>query len=293
MAANLYNQQDKNVFKTWLLMLAFIILVSGLGWAMSYVFESIIVFYLAIGFSLAMNIYAYWNSDKVAIRQARAQTATENQYPDLHNLVENLAITAGLPKPKLYIIPDSSPNAFATGRNPENSAIAVTQGLLDNLDRTEIEGVIAHEMAHIGNRDILVMTIAVVLAGFIALAADWLLRGFAFGSSDNRGGGVQILIAIGISLFASLFATLLQLAISRRREYLADATGALLTRYPEGLASALEKIASSPRPLKTASKATAHLYISQPFGAAKRLSGLFATHPPMERRIAALRGLEV
>ena len=216
--------------------------------------------------------------------------ADEITYRELHNLVENLSIAAGLPKPKVFIINDDAPNAFATGRNPENSSIAVTSGLLNRLDRSELEGVLAHELAHIGNRDILVMTIAVVLAGFIALVSDFLLRGFAFSGSDERSGGVQILIAIGASIIASVFATLLQLAVSRRREYLADATGALMTRYPEGLASALEKISSYGSPMKTASKATAHLYISSPFGARKKLAGLFATHPPVEKRISALRG---
>lgn len=290
MAVNIYKNKDQNILKTYLLMSIFLLLVIAIGWALSYVFESQIILYIAVGFSLIMNAVAYWNSDKIALRQARAILANEAEYTELHNLVENLAITAGLPKPRVYIIPDSAPNAFATGRNPENSAIAVTAGLLDLLDRSEIEGVIAHEMAHIGNRDILVMSVAVVLAGFIALATDWLLRGFIFGGDDNRGGGIQILIAIGLSIFASIFATLLQLAVSRRREYLADATGALLTRYPQGLASALEKIGSYRAPMRTASKATAHLYISQPFGSAKKLSGLFATHPPIEKRIQALLG---
>jgi len=269
-------------------------LVVGLGYVFSYVFAEPVILYFAIGFSLVMNIFAYWNSDKVAIRQAHAVPADPVEFKELHRLVENLAITAGLPKPKLFIINDSAPNAFATGRNPDNSSIAVTTGLLQVLDKSEIEGVLAHEMAHIGNRDILVMTIAVVLSGFIALLADFLLRGHLFGSSDNRNGaGIAILIGIVASIVAQIFATLLQLAISRRREYLADATGALITRYPEGLARALEKISGYSQPMQTASKATAHLYISQPFGAKKRLAGLFATHPPMEKRIAALRGLEI
>ena len=294
MAANLYTHQEQNIAKTWLLMIVFIALVGALGYLFSYLFAEPVILYVAVGFSLVMNIYAYWNSDKVAIRQAKATPADPVEFKELHNLIENLAITAGLPKPKVFIINDAAPNAFATGRNPDNAAIAVTTGLMQVLDRSELEGVIAHEMAHIGNRDILVMTVAVVLSGFIALLADFLLRGTAFGGGDSdRGGVVTILIAIGASLLAQLFATLLQLAVSRRREYLADATGALMTRYPEGLASALEKISGYSAPMRTASKATAHLYISQPFGARKKLSGLFATHPPMERRIAALRGLEI
>jgi len=294
MAANLYTHQEQNIAKTWLLMIVFIALVGALGYLFSYLFAEPVILYVAVGFSLVMNIYAYWNSDKVAIRQAKATPADPVEFKELHNLIENLAITAGLPKPKVFIINDAAPNAFATGRNPDNAAIAVTTGLMQVLDRSELEGVIAHEMAHIGNRDILVMTVAVVLSGFIALLADFLLRGTAFGGGDSdRGGVVTILIAIGASLLAQLFATLLQLAVSRRREYLADATGALMTRYPEGLASALEKISGYSAPMRTASKATAHLYISQPFGTRKKLSGLFATHPPMERRIAALRGLEI
>ena len=290
MAINIYKNQDSNIFKTWLLMGMFLILVIAIGYGLSYFFNEPVILYGAVIFSLVMNGIAYWNSDKIAIRQARAIPANEEQYGELHNLVENLAITAGLPKPKVFIIPDRAPNAFATGRNPENSSIAVTVGLLEMLDRSELEGVIAHEMAHIGNRDILVMSVAVVLSGFIALASDFLLRGFMFSNSDNRGGGAQILIAIGLSIFASIFAILLQLAVSRKREYLADATGALLTRYPEGLANALKKISSYQAPMKTASKATAHLYISQPFGSRKKLSGLFATHPPVEKRIQALLG---
>lgn len=293
MAANLYTHQSENIFKTWLLMFLFIVLVVGLGYAVAYYFQNITILYGFIAFSLIMNIYAYWNSDKVAIKQAHAVPAEKSEYRELHNLVENLAITAGLPKPRVYIINDSSPNAFATGRNPEHSAIAVTTGLLEILDKSELEGVIAHEMAHIGNRDILVMSVAVVLAGFIALATDVLLRGGFSVGDNNRGGAIQFAIVMAISLVASLFATLLRLAVSRRREYLADATGALITRYPEGLASALEKLSRNTKPLDTASKATAHLYISQPFGARKKLSVLFATHPPVEKRIANLRGLEI
>lgn len=285
---NLYDQQSSNIIKTWLLMSAFFLLVIGLGYALAYVFGNFYIFYIAFAFSLLMNIYAYWNSDKVALKQSRAVEADPVAYRELHNLVENLSITAGLPKPRVYIIPDSAPNAFATGRDPKNSAIAVTQGLLQTLDRSELEGVIAHELAHVGNRDILVMSTAVVLSGFIALVSDWLLHGFMFSGSNERSGGVQILIAVGLSLLAGLFATLLQLAVSRKREFLADSTAALLTRYPEGLASALRKISGHTAPMETASKATAHLYISSPFGASKKLAGLFSTHPPTEDRIAAL-----
>jgi heat shock protein HtpX len=217
-------------------------------------------------------------------------------------MVENLAITAGLPKPKIYIINDPVPNAFATGRNKEHAAIAVTSGLLATLEPSELEGVLAHELSHIGNRDILVMTVAVVLGGFVALLANFFIRSSFWGGNDRseRGGGIVAIVGILLAVLAPIFATLIQLAISRKREFLADASGALLTRYPEGLARALEKISSNTHPMKRANKATAHMFIASPFGANSRSqqqrasfwSRLFMTHPPIEERIAALRGME-
>ena len=235
-----------------------------------------------------MNIFSYWNSANIALRVSGARLADEVQYRDLHNIIENLAITAGLPKPKIYIIDDPVPNAFATGRNKEHAAIAFTTGILSILDRSELEGVAAHELSHIGNKDILVSTVAVVLAGFISLIADAFLRSRIYGGGSDRNskGNILVLIGIVLAILAPIFATLVQLAISRKREFLADASGALLTRYPEGLANALSKISSHNAPMKKAHKATAHLFIANPFGS--RVKGLFSTHPPVEDRIKAL-----
>ena len=226
-----------------------------------------------------------------------AQPVTKEIAPDLYNIVENLAITAGLPMPKVYIINDPSPNAFATGRNPDHSAVAVTSGLLNILDRSELEGVVAHEMAHIGNRDMLLMTVAVVLVGFVAILSDILTRASLFGGGNNRDRHPAFLIAVIVGMIlAPIAAQMIQFAISRKREYLADATGALLTRYPEGLASALEKISNYSLPMQRTSHATAHLFISDPYknktnGFVKKLGGLFNTHPPADDRIKRLRNM--
>jgi len=302
MSSSAYTHQDSSNSKTWLLMLSFVGLVVGIGFVFSQVFNNPVILYGAVAFSIIMNVGSYWFSDKVAIASSGAQPADEDQYRELHRMVENLSITAGIPKPRVYIIPDQVPNAFATGRNKKHAAIAVTQGLLQILDRAELEGVIAHEMAHIRNQDMLVSTMAVVLAGFISLLADFFLRATLFGgmrgSDDSRGGGLFILIGFGLAVLAPIFGTLLRLAVSRSREYMADASGALLTRYPEGLASALEKIhASSQRmgPMKKAHSATAHLFIANPFGAriGKTMSSFFATHPPAEERIQRLRQMDM
>lgn len=273
----------------------FLVVVMGIGWAISWYFDSPAVLVIAVIFALVMNIGSYWFSDRVVVAMAGAKPAGEAEYRDLHNMVENLAITAGLPKPRVYIINDPAPNAFATGRNAEHAVVAVTTGLLALLDRAELEGVIAHELAHIGNKDMLVSTVAVVLVGIVTIVSDFVLRGMLFGGSnrDNKNHPIIAIIAIAFIILAPIVATLLQLAISRKREFLADASGALLTRYPEGLANALRKIASYPAPLRHANNATAHLYISNPFGPAAAKSAmvkLFSTHPPTEERIKALIG---
>lgn len=240
-----------------------------------------------------MNFTSYWYSDKIALRLNKAREITRNDNIELWNLVENLSITAGLPMPKLCIIDDSAPNAFATGRNKKHATIGVTTGLLKILNKNELEGVIAHELSHIGNRDILLSTVVVVLVGFIAILADMFMRSLIFGgrSNDNKNGGIFIIIGIALSILAPIFATLIQLAISRKREFLADASGALLTRYPEGLASALQKISSYSSPMKNANTATAHLFIANPFGSmGKKISNLFSTHPSTEKRVKALLG---
>ncbi len=290
--ATLYTHQAQNVRKTWFLMTTFFILIIAIGYAFSYYYQNPNILYIFLAFSLGMNIYSYWNSDKVAIKLSGAVPADPLQYKELHNIVENLSITAGLPKPKVYIINDSAPNAFATGRDKNHAAVAVTTGLLSILDRVELEGVIAHELSHIGNRDILVSTVAVVLAGFITIVADFFIRSHMFGGSrdsDSKGGNALMIVGIILAILAPIFASLIQLAISRKREFLADASGALLTRYPEGLASALRKIATHSAPLQKASKATAHLFIANPFGGGK-IKSLFATHPSVEARVEALLG---
>ncbi|QQR77006.1 zinc metalloprotease HtpX [Candidatus Nomurabacteria bacterium] len=269
-------------------MSTFLVLIVGIGFVFSQVYGNPSILYGFFIFSIFMNIFAYWNSAKIALRVSGAKPADEVQYRELHNIIENLSITAGIPKPKVYIINDSAPNAFATGRNKEHAAVAFTTGILDILDRTELEGVAAHELSHIGNRDILVSTIAVVLAGFISLIADIFLRSQIFGGRDNdsKGGSILMIVGIVLAILAPIFAMLVQLSISRKREFLADASGALLTRYPEGLASALQKISSHSAPLQKAHKATAHLFIANPFGG--KVRGLFATHPPVEDRVKAL-----
>ena len=279
----------------------FLVLVVAIGWVASYYYNSAAILYVAIAIALGMNIWAYWFSDKIAIAQAHAQLADETQYKELHRIVENLAITAGLPKPRVYIINDPAPNAFSTGRDKNHAAIAVTTGLLDMMDGNELQGVIAHELSHVGNRDILVMTAAIVLVGVISLLANIFLRvsmfgGFGGGNNRNNSNVIILIFGFIAIILAPIAATLIELAISRRREYLADASGALLTRYPEGLESALRKLGSYEAPMKTASTTTAHMYISNPFGAhpaGKWIQNLFSTHPPIEKRIEALEGIKV
>ena len=289
--ATLYTHQSQNVRKTWFLMTTFLVLIVIIGFLFSQYFGNPNILYFFFIFALLMNIYSYWNSDKLAIKLSGAVLADPNQFRELHNIVENLSITAGLPKPRVYIINDSAPNAFATGRDKDHSAVAVTTGLLQILNQTELEGVIAHELSHIGNRDILVSTVAVVLAGFITIVADFFIRSHLFSSrdNDNKSGGVLMIIGIILAILAPIFASLIQLSISRKREFLADASGALLTRYPEGLASALAKISQYGAPMQKASKATAHLFIANPFGVNK-IKSLFSTHPPVADRIKALVG---
>jgi len=295
MASNLYTHQDQNIAKTWVLMLTFVLVVIGVGWAVSWYFNSPFILLVAVVFAVVMNVTSYWFSDKIVVKMAGASPADERQFSELHNIVENLAITAGLPKPKIYIINDPAPNAFATGRNPEHAVVAVTTGLLAMMNRSELEGVLAHELSHVGNRDMLVSTVAVVLVGFVTIVSDFVLRGMLFGGGDNsnKNHPFVAILAIAFIVLTPIMASLLQLAISRKREFLADASGALLTRYPEGLASALQKIGSYAAPMRKANNATAHLYISNPFGArAKKssLAKLFMTHPPVEERIKALLG---
>ncbi len=293
MATTLYQQRSQNAWRTAFLMAMFLAIVLAIGYGVSWYYQSPALLYVAMGFAVIMNVWAFWFSDKQVLSMTGAKPATREEYFDLYTVTENMAIAAGLPMPKLYVIEDSAPNAFATGRDEKHAVVAATTGLLAMLDRQELEGVIAHELSHIQNRDMLVMTVAVVLAGFLAILADIFLRmSFSGGDRDsNRGGLFMILAIVGIIL-APIAAQLIQLAISRRREFLADASGALLTRYPEGLARALQKISGYDAPMQRTSHATAHLFISDPYGksAVNFVNGLFATHPPVEKRVAALLG---
>jgi heat shock protein HtpX len=300
----LYSNRDSNIRKTWVIFTLFLLIVIGVGWVFSYVYNDSSILYFAVILSVVMNMVAYWKSDSIAMSMAHAHQVSHEDNREIYHLVENLCITAGIPVPKIYIIDDDSANAFATGRNPQHASIALTTGILRRLDRTELEGVIAHELSHVKNYDTLLSTVVVVLVGVIAMLSDIFMRSMWFRGGkregDREGGQNPIFLVIGIAaaILAPIAATLMQLAISRKREFLADSSGALLTRYPEGLASALEKI-SSDVPLQAAKPATAHLFFVNPFKAdasgPKRTSffvKLFMTHPPIEERIAALRGME-
>ncbi len=297
--ASLYTKQSVNKRRTFGLFAVFLIVVIGLGWFLSYAYGNASILYIAVGFAIFMNLLAYWKSDKIVLKMNKAKPADKKKYQELHNIVENLAITAGLPRPDIYLIETKQPNAFATGRDPEHSVIAVTEGLLEKLDRSELEGVLAHELSHIGNRDILISTVAVVLAGFVSIIADIFLRSFIFrgfvGGDNRKGGGLMMIVGIIIAVLAPLGAALIQLAISRQREYLADTSGAMLTRYPEGLASALRKISNDKTEMRHAKTSTAHMWISSPFkkGLSSKINNLFNTHPPVEKRVERLVDLNI
>lgn len=298
--ATLYSQAESNTRKTWILMFFFVILVLGLGWLFSHIFETYLFLIIACFLAVLMSFSSYWYSDKIVLAMAKAKLIEKKDNPELYRIVENLSITAGLPMPKIYIIEEEQPNAFATGRDSKHAVVAVTRGLLNKLEKVELEGVIAHELSHIKNRDILLGTVIVVLAGIIVLLSEFFWRAHLYrGRRSNREGYLQLvllLIGVAAALIAPLMATLVRLAVSRKREFLADADGALLTRYPEGLARALRKIADDSNVMKSAKNATAHLYIANPFrGKEKKkfLPKLFMTHPPVEERIEALMGIKI
>jgi heat shock protein HtpX len=300
--STLYTQSDSNRAKSWFLLSAFFIFIILVGYVFSYQANNPSILIFAVLFSVLSSFISYWWSDKIVLAMSDATLVEHDTNRELYHIVENLCITAGLPLPKIYIINDTAPNAFATGRDAEHAVIAVTVGLLQKLNKVELEGVIAHELSHIGNRDILLATLVTVMVGVIVLMADWFRRWTFWGGgrkSDNDGGGnfrlIMTIAAIILSILAPIFAYLMQFAISRKREFLADANGALLTRYPEGLASALEKISADQEPLEVANRATAHLYIASPFKSDTKntswLAKAFMTHPPVAERIAALRGM--
>jgi len=297
----LYHVAEKNVRKTWFLMTFFLVFIIGLGWLFSYILESPVILIGAAIFSILMSFTSYWYSDKIVLSITGAKLIKKSDNPTLYRIVENLCITTGLPFPKIYIMKESQPNAFATGRNAKHAVVAVTQGLLDKLEKTELEGVIAHELSHIKNKDMLLQTMVVVLVGIIAMASHIFLRISFYGGGrkrDSKGNAGAIIFVLGIvaAVLAPIAANLIKLAVSRKREFLADASGALITRYPEGLARALEKIAKDPSPMKKANNATAHLYISNPFRGKQAKSWftkLYSTHPPVEERLKALRGMKI
>lgn len=293
--ASVYTYQSSNVAKTYLLMGLFLVVIVGLGYFISLYYNSPGLLYVAIIFSLFMNVASFWWSDKIVLSISKARPASREEFFDLYTVTENLSIAAGLPMPKIYVIDDPAPNAFATGRDKNHAVVCATTGLLQKLERPELEGVIAHELSHIGNRDILLMSVVVVLVGFVSIISNIFLRGMMFGGrrdNNREGGGVLAIIGIVLIVLSPIIATLIKLAISRRREFLADASGALLTRYPEGLAKALEKISAYNIPMKAANTATAHLFISNPFGnKGTAISNLFQTHPPIADRIKILRSM--
>lgn len=293
----MYKEIDSNKRRTILLIGVFLLFVIGLGYLLSWYFDNQFILVIAVVIAVTQALVSYYYSDSITLAISRAKEVPRKEpFLALHRVVENLSLTAGLAKPRIYIIEDSAPNAFATGRDPKHAAIAVTSGILEKLNKTELEGVIAHELSHVGNYDIRLMTIIVVLVGVVALMSDFFLRWTWFGGrrrdSSDGGGQIQLIlfiVAIVLAILAPLAATLIQLAISRKREFLADASGALLTRYPEGLANALEKISQDNEPLEAANRATAHLYIADPFK--KKVSSLFMTHPPVQERIKRLRAM--
>jgi heat shock protein HtpX len=298
---SIYTQADSNTRKTWFLITGFLVFVIAVGWLFGYLLGNDSILYIAVFLSIFMSVGSYWYSDKIVLSMARAEPVEHKDNPELYHIVENLCITAGLPVPKIYIIPEMQPNAFATGRDKNHAVVAVTQGLLQRLDKTELQGVLAHELSHIGNKDMLLSTVVVILAGVIAMASNMFLRISFFGGrrssdDDNKVGALLAILGLVAAILAPIAATLIQLAISRKREFLADADGALLTRYPEGLASALEKISSDATPMKTANTATSHLYISSPFKGKQGATWfvkLFSTHPPVEERVKVLRDMKV
>ena len=300
--ASIYKNADSNARKTWFLITGFLVFIIAIGWLFSYLLNSNAILYFAVALSIFMSFGSYWWSDKIVLSMYKAQPIEEKDNRELYHVVENLCITAGLPVPKIYVIPEMQPNAFATGRDAKHAVVAVTQGLLNRLDKTELQGVLAHELSHIGNKDMLLSTVVAILAGAVAMLANMFMRVSFWGgnrrSNNDRGNAGAILMILGIvaAILAPIAAMLVQLAISRKREFLADADGALLTRYPEGLARALEKISSDPTPMRITNDAASSLFIDSPYKGQQKthwFTKLFMTHPPIEERIKALRGMEV
>lgn len=298
--STLYSQAEANTRKTWFLITGFLVFIILIGYLFSYLLEDSFILIIAVVFSIVTSFTSYWYSDKIVLAMAGARLIERKDNLELYRLVENLCIASGLPLPRVFIIEEAQPNAFATGRDEKHAVVAVTRGLLEKLDRPELEGVIAHELSHIKNRDMLLGTVIVILVGIVAMLSDLFLR-ISFhggGRRDSRGSGGGLIIILGIlaAVLAPITASLIKLAISRKREFLADASAALLTRYPDGLARALEKISTDHTPLKKVNNSTAHLYISSPLRGEQSQSWftkLFMTHPPVEERLRALRGMRI
>jgi len=297
-------QIASNIRKTWLLFAVFLVIIIGLGWFFSYYFDSRAILVIAVIFSFLMSFISYWYSDKIILAISKAKPLKKEENPEIYRIVEKLCAAVNLPIPKIYIIHDAAPNAFATGRNPKKAVIAVTSGLLDTLTRLELEGVIAHELSHIGNRDILFQMVVAVLVGSAVMLSDLFFRRMmldGLSRRDNREGtgdvrAVMLIAALIAVILSPLIAKLIQLAISRKREFLADASGVLLTHRPNELAKALEKISRNQTSLKIANKATAHLFITSPFKGQQAkglLVRLFSTHPPVEERVKKLREINL
>ena len=293
----MYEQISGNIWRSRALILLFLAFFVGIGYVFARVEHNILILPLAIGFAMFMTVGSYYYSDKIVLASMRARPAEKEEFPHYINAVEGLALAGGMPVPRTYVMDDPAPNAFATGRDPDHAVVCVTTGLLAMMDRTELEGVLAHEMSHIKNYDIRFMMLVAVLVGAIALMADWFWwsgRLGGFRSRDDRDSGqlgmILLFVGIALAILAPISAILIQAAISRRREYLADASGAMMTRFPEGLANALGKIEKDEEPLESANKATAHLFISNPLREhGGGLNSLFDTHPPLEDRIKRLR----
>jgi heat shock protein HtpX len=290
----LYTQVSSNRFKTALYLVIFVILVLAIGGAVSAYYGSVDILLIAGVIAIVQGITSLYFSDSLALAAAKADKLDQAQYPQVYRSVENLCITAGLPMPRLFLIDDNAINAFATGRDPQHAALAITRGTIERLDKNELDGVLAHELSHVGNEDIRLMSMVMVMAGLIALISDIFLRSMWWGGgrrsnndSNDNSGAILMIIAIVLAVLAPIAATLIQLAISRKREFIADANGVLLTRYPEGLISALRKIGGDEEKLEVANRGTAHMYFTNPL-TGQALAGLFDTHPPIDQRIKAL-----
>lgn len=300
--ATLYTHKDSNIRKTYIFLTLFLIFNIFVGFIFSVALDDSFAVYISIFISVALSFGGYFWSDKLVLMMNKAREIDRESNKQLYRLVENLCITAGLPMPKIYVIDDPAMNAFATGRNPQKAVIALTSGLLNRLEKKELEGVIAHELSHIGNRDILLSTIVIVMVGYVAIMADIFRRWSFFGgrrrrSSNDSGqiGAIIMIVALVFSILAPVVATVIKLAISRKREFLADADAGLMTRYPEGLATALEKISADPNPLRTANQTTAPLFIDDPMKKVKKksfMTKMFMTHPSVEERVVALRDMK-